>query len=319
MSASNWSWLNFYLSTDHVQTYLHKSYLKENIENAEKWSYENCYAFIYYLEHGQNYYITAEKAPISIQPVLLFYGYIQLMKACLLTTDATYPESAAVLSHGVTTRKRKKKQYQFLHDQIKIQKNGLFTHFFSKMFHVEHLENEKYSMEMLLQHIPEMNALFSDSFNRSYHYPINKEGKRLFIPLSIIDQLKMTVQHFSRFIKQILHPDNIMITDDHFILELPYNPSPISSIPLLYHYQEESFFLPKNKPLLTSNLNELMVHYLLLYNLSMICRYETEWWGDIRHHFSHHDFPFIMQFLQTTKEKIPFYISLLLHEKRVNP
>ncbi|MEH7537842.1 YaaC family protein, partial [Bacillus toyonensis] len=52
----------------------------------------------------------------------------QLFKACLLTIDPNYPESTTVLAHGVTTRKRKKQGYQFLEDEVKIQKNGLFTH-----------------------------------------------------------------------------------------------------------------------------------------------------------------------------------------------
>ena len=33
----------------------------------------------------------------------------------------------------------------------------------------------------------------------------------------------------------------------------------------------------KSKPILP----ELLIHYLLLYNLSMISRYETDWWYDL--------------------------------------
>nr|WP_250637006.1 YaaC family protein [Lentibacillus amyloliquefaciens] len=27
-------------------------------------------------------------------------------------------------------------------------------------------------------------------------------------------------------------------------------------------------------------ISEIMIHYLLLYNLSMLCRYESQWWGN---------------------------------------
>lgn len=87
-----------------------------------KKSFENCYPFIYYLEHGKNYYELYKVAPFSIQPMLLFYGISQLFKACLLTIDPNYPESTTVLAHGVTTRKRKKQGYQFLEDEVKVQK-----------------------------------------------------------------------------------------------------------------------------------------------------------------------------------------------------
>ncbi|MER2091044.1 MAG: YaaC family protein, partial [Sporosarcina sp.] len=59
------------------------SYKKLNVEDAEKKSYENSYPFIYYLEHGQSYYQLATQASLSIKPVLLFYGMVQLLKACL--------------------------------------------------------------------------------------------------------------------------------------------------------------------------------------------------------------------------------------------
>ena len=60
------------------------------------------------------------------KPMLLFYGMGQLFKACLLTIDPNYPESTSVLAHGVTTRKRKKQGYQFLEDEVKIQKNWTY-------------------------------------------------------------------------------------------------------------------------------------------------------------------------------------------------
>ncbi len=78
-----------------------------------KKSFENCYPFIYYLEHGKNYYELYKAAPFSIQPMLLFYGISQLFKACLLTIDPNYPESTTVLAHGVTTRKRKNRGINF--------------------------------------------------------------------------------------------------------------------------------------------------------------------------------------------------------------
>ena len=56
------------------------------------------------------------------------------------------------------------------------------------------------------------------------------------------------------------------------------------------------------------NFPELLIHYLLLYNLSMIARYETEWWGELTKMMPNHDYPFIDSFLQVTLEKGPFLI-----------
>lgn len=77
---------------------------------------------MYFLEHGKLYYHQAINAPMSIQPILLFYGLVHLIKACLLTIDPNYPNSTSVLAHGVSTRKLKKQQYLFFQDEVKIQK-----------------------------------------------------------------------------------------------------------------------------------------------------------------------------------------------------
>src|SRR5699024_6517791 len=52
-------------------------------------------------------------------------------------------------------------------------------------------------------------------------------------------------------------------------------------------------------------LPELLIHFLLLYNLSMICRYETEWWNELFHFSSGDDLPFIETFLRLTAKKVP--------------
>lgn len=123
---------SIFRSADVAQRFLLQCYKQQQREDAVQRSYTNCYPFLYYLEHGQNFYAAARQSPLSIKPVLLFYGMVQLIKACLLTVDPDYPESTSVLAHGVSTRKRKKQGYEFLDDEVKIQKNGLFTHFSEK-------------------------------------------------------------------------------------------------------------------------------------------------------------------------------------------
>ncbi|MGG6433042.1 YaaC family protein [Anoxybacillus sp. D401a] len=228
-------WEVFY-SSNFVHQFLLERYKQEGREDAEKKSYNNCYPFMYYLQHGKKFYDTAREAPLAIKPVLLFYGNVQLLKACLLTIHPDYPESSSVLAHGVSTRKRKKQNYDFFKDEVKIQKHGLFTYFSEKMFHVKHVYGEKFSMEQLLRQIEELSPLFDLYFKQQ-----NEQNKHI---------------------------------------------------------------------------HEIVAHYLLLYNLSMICRYETEWWYDLLHSYSNDAYPFIVQFLDVTEWKIPSYLyRYLLHSK----
>ena len=308
-----------------TQHLLHTCYKKLGVEDAEKKSYENSYPFIYYLEHGQSYYQLASQASLSIKPVLLFYGMVQLLKACLLTVDPQYPESTSVLAHGVSTRKRKKQGYEFLQDEVKVQKNGLFTHFSDKMFHVKHFEAEKFAMDRLLKNIPELNNLFLLHYQKEPSIKAIEAPKQpLCLPIGLLDAFHMTLGRFENYIKETL-PDLILKPEhdnqEHksqitFMLESGTNLAPLNCSPLLYHMYEESYYFPKDREQIMI-FPEVMVHYLLLYNLSMISRYETEWWSELLHSYSSNDYPFIQQFISVTSDKIPYLLYQFLKEKIV--
>ncbi len=217
--------LSVFFSVPYTQQFLYHCYEKKQHPAARKKSYENCPRFISYIEHGQLYLQDAEKGSIQTKPLLQFYGIVQLLKACILIVDPDYPSNSIVLAHGVSTRKRKKNGYQFIHDEIRIQKNGLFPHAAKTMFSTMFDANKKFSMNELLTDIPETASLIE-------FYTNNKST--------------------------ILAP---------------------------------------------TNLNELLTNYLLLYNLSMICRYETEWWSELLKQMPHFDYVLIQEFLSISPKK----------------
>ncbi|KFN04133.1 hypothetical protein D0U04_29235 [Bacillus clarus] len=320
-TSYTWQQLSFFFSSQNVQRYLTRRYEKLPIQNAEKKGFENCYPFIYYLKHGKSYYELYQTAPFSIQPMLLFYGISQLFKACLLTIDPNYPESTTVLAHGVTTRKRKKQGYQFLEDEVKIQKSGLFTHIAQQLFHMKHLESEKFNMLELMERIPELQNLFQYSQKGQTLYKIDSLNKNeISFPINMLDRLHMTKERFSRYIETACkHLSVQFIPDKSNAFNLLFSASidswnPLYSTPFSYNHHTNAYYWPITndprdyKPLLP----ELLIHYLLLYNLSMISRYETDWWYDLLGSYAAEDYPFIYQFLSISAQKIPYYISLFL-------
>lgn len=313
-----WQKLSFFLSSTHTQHYLTHCYKKLGNTNTEKKSFENCYSFIYHLEHGKNYYQLCNTAPISIKPVLLFYGMSQLLKACLLTVDPNYPESTSVLAHGVTTRKRKKQNYQFIDDEVKIQKHGLFTHVAERMFHVKHLEGEKYTMEGLMQRVAELADLFRQSKRKNNIFQLKEVTENIFtFPTHILDTFHMTKERFIRYMEGIGKDLNVQYTnfkesDSHLYFSASIKEwNPLYSSPLTYNHYTDTYYLAASNETVPV-LPELLIHYLLLYNLSMISRYETDWWYDLLGGYASEDYPFIFQFLAITAEKVPYYIYLYL-------
>jgi hypothetical protein len=302
---NGWKDYSFLFSAENTQAFLKNKYLKQHIENPEQKAFENCYAFIYYLEHGQVYYKQAESSPLIIKPILLFYGLVHLLKACILTINPFYPENTSVLAHGVTTRKRKKQNYQFFQDEIKFQKNGLFPYMSETLFHMEQLEGDKLSMGDLLQMLPELDNLFGRLEGMKNFVKVPVRDNQFIIPEKLLDHFHMSDNRLKEFLTS-KYKDLFLFSDEG--LTFTFGDSPFRRpSPIKYQLEDKYFAFPLHKHDYF-HLPELLVHYLLLYNLSMIARYETEWWGELTKMMPTKDYPFITTFLDLTIEKGPFLI-----------
>lgn len=293
-----------------AQNYLLECYKQLDDIDAERKSYENCNVFMYCLNHGMEYYRAGVKVDILLKPVMYFYGMAHLLKACLLVHRPDYPESTSVLAHGVSTRKRKKKDYNFLEDEVKIQFKGLFPYFSEHLFHINKLPFEKITMNALLRLLPELIPYY-DLEQKTSLVKIGKIGEHnLSIPTLLCDHYHMTenalLKKISAFIPTILdsrqEAGNIKV-----ILKDPlsYTISPFQMD------MKENLYLPTDREMFFP-ISEVMIHYLLLYNLSMLSRYEAEWWGELLATKPDKDYPFISSFLDITQVKIPNIISSYL-------
>jgi hypothetical protein len=310
-----WNNYSIFFSAEHSQQMLKKIYDRLQIENADQKSFENCYPFMYYLEHAKTYYDQAQISPLLIQPILTFYGFAHLIKACILTIQPSYPENTSVLAHGVSTRKRKKQQYQFFQDEVKIQKHGLFPFMAEKMFHMEHLEGEKANMEELLKLIPELNNLFTSFDGGPVFINVKRTNQHFTFSDKILDYYHMTDNRFQEYFKskaqlpvQFLEKKN-----NEFVLSMQMDKEK-DILPLRYNLEDGTFHLSIIKSE-WQHYPEILIHYLLLYNLSMIARYETEWWSELVKMMPNKDYPFICSFLNIALNKGPFLVFQYLENQ----
>lgn len=297
-------------SQSSTQRYLYNCYRHLEIDDAERKSYENCNTFMYCLDHGIQYYKAGEKLDMLIKPVMLFYGMTHLLKASLLTCRPEYPESTTVLAHGVSTRKRKRKNYSFLEDEVKVQHHGLFPYFSEHLFDLKPLSFEKISMMSLLRLIPELNTFFHFGNKRNLIPIGNHEGIRLEIPKQLCDDYHLTEKALLNRLTPFL-PD-VKKSDSNTEMIMLNLEEPIKGEAGPFRIaMDKTIYLPTKRELFFP-ISEIMIHYLLLYNLSMLSRYEAEWWGELITTKPDLDFPFISRFLMITQEKIPYLIGKLL-------
>ncbi|KUP03910.1 hypothetical protein Q75_17375 [Bacillus coahuilensis p1.1.43] len=298
-----------YYASSSTQRFLKKIYNQRGVEKYESKSYDNSYPFIYYLEQGEMYYDQFSKAPLALKPLLLYYGYVQLLKAILLTVDPIYPQSSSVLAHGVSTRKRKKQHYSFLEDEVKIQKHGLYPHLAKEIFNITLTEGEKYTMESLLSHVPELTLLFQFHLKKEPLLRVEQTESNYLVSERILDHLHMTHDRF----KSYLENRNPFINweQDNTLLFTHLHPVTKESLPLRYHLENQALYIPTSRSDVEA-IPELLIHLLILYNLSMISRYETEWWSELIKTTPTEDYSFIQAFLEVSYHKTPHFIEQVL-------
>ncbi|MBM7588389.1 hypothetical protein JOC86_005002 [Bacillus pakistanensis] len=304
-----WSYLKLFQSADYSKKFLNVCYSKQQIKEPDSSSFNNCYSFMYYLEQGELYLKESLHTPLSIKPILIFYGYVHLIKACVLTVDPKYPETTSVLAHGVTTRKRKKQQYSFLKDEVKIQRNGLFSHFTNKMFHVKHMESEKFKMEELLSQIPELAEAFYYLLDKNHLIELGNNN-RIILPNNLINHFHMSDDLLKQYLTEKMGEKVIWLRSN----EIQLTNHGFEAPPIRFNLKKHSYFFSiyRNNAFL---LPEPIIYYLTLYNLSMIARYEIEWWMELLKSTPNEDFPIIDQFVSVVYNKIPYFITSFLKAK----
>ncbi|MFD1019398.1 YaaC family protein [Thalassobacillus hwangdonensis] len=303
------TFLTYLKSLPHARSFLQECYKKQGMEEAEATAYKNSERFCYFLEHGLHYIETGMSSPLSVKPVLFFYGLGHLLKASLLIKDPEYPPSSKVLAHGLSTRKRKKQNYSFLQDEVKVQPQGLFTYTGSHLFQLKS-SFQKANMDQLLQLIPEMAPLYQWRGERKL-LPVGKEGKTTIL----LDLAAWNAFHLSeRKIKRRFAGFNVTTSEkkgDILHIELE-SPLPLHQSAPFYFSEEEKTFYMATSPDAEDHLEEVLIHYMVLYNLSMIARYEVEWWMDVQYMRDTEDYAFIIHFLDITAQKITTLIAYWL-------
>lgn len=308
---------NFYTYLQSQQTardYLYECYRSLEGVDAQIKSFENCNKLIYYLDHGIRFYENGKQMETLMQPLIFFYGMVHLLKAALLTVRPDYPESTAILAHGVSSRKRKKKGYTFWDDEVKIQHNGLFPYFSEHLFSIHKPPFEKIKMSQLLPLIPEMAPMLHFHHMENMVKIAEMGAMRLQFPVLLLDNFHLTANAFIKRIKPYLPSISRTETKAGFmIIDLTAPFEPANDSPFFTDTENRANYFPVQRENFLP-ISEIMVHYLLLYNLSMLCRYESEWWGDLLAVKPDKDYPFIKHFLTITAEKVPRAIGKFLFE-----
>ena len=345
-----WNTFVYFESEPITKEFLEKIYIKNGYEDAFKFAFSNTSKFIYFIKQSKEYFHSAENSNILVKPLLIYYGMMNLIKAIVLTKDPDYPRNSGVLRHGITTRKLKKSNYSFRDDEIKIQKEGLLPHFYSLVTNhpSAKIEGNKYQIKELISLLPELQTSYQRIFQQQLLYPIefstenydkktqtlrirvpkrvlqffNQDKKKFCRELNLYNQKKEFTfslyentdqpnnQHYSSLSEEAICIDYLIKQEN--IKELSqYN---IFQNPMIIQDFKGNYYI---KPIIDTKLilPELMIYYMIMFNLGMLCRYETELWGDIIFSFTSEDMYIINEFINISLRKFPnLVLNILFNE-----
>jgi len=328
-----WDTFVYFESEPTTKQFLENIYKNSGFKDSHKYAYQNTSKLIYFIKQAKEYFHSANNSNILVKPLLIYYGMMSLIKTVILTKDPIYPSNTGVLRHGITTRKLKKQNYQFHEDEVKIQKEGLLPWFYSLITNnsIDKIEGNKYKIQELLSLIPELH----DSYKRLYedeliHLILDLKQTNLNqISFSLPKTILKYYQHsITLFLNELnnstdskesvfhLESDNGEFVRFTWISSTPISleqPNVFNNLMIVQDYKGRYYLRPYKESRLL--LPDIMVDYMLMYNLGMLCRYDTELWGEIIFSFASEDMYIINEFLNTTQRKFPNLILNILFDQ----
>ncbi|MGD8192603.1 YaaC family protein [Brevibacillus ginsengisoli] len=315
------SWKDYrYLETEPTaRKFLCHQYQLQQIAHPDRHAFHQSNRFLYTIKQARAYYQAAQGADLLIKPLLLFYGCINLLKALLISQDPLYPQNTRMLQHGASTRKIKRNPYSLLEDEVRPQKEGLFSVLAIK-FPLP-IMSDRYTVHQLFSYLPEMHQDLNRLVEKRYWHKVSLGASHdryvLTFPKVENGMLLYSSETFLDLLNRLLPEDIPARFEDKDLQD--YSTSATKTVSfdpvLLPHLTRHPLFSKHAENLYFWNhstddppLPKWATHYLLLYLLGMLCRYETAWWGELVLSHSYAEIYLVEQFLRTHEIEFPQYI-----------
>lgn len=335
IEACIWERYRYWENESLVYQQLKDKYRLQHVDHPERASFQNTQSLISYVRQARAFLGRSRPIDRWVDPLCFYYGMMSLLKALILTVDIDYPSHTAILRHGLSTRKRKKSQYQFLQDEIKIQKEGLLPHLLHRL-NASIPVGTTYRPIELIGMIPELQSDYRYITGNRTLFPVRihssptcqkNAGMLISLEQQILDDFHRPIWRLTEYLNQAQSESRFEIestpSSNRLFLRW-YHPSVNHVLNWEYGFRHPYFFenskgdyflwLGNNHPT-TQPIPEWTVHYLLLFLMSMLCRYDAPLWDEL--HYSTKEAVLIQPLLQVVKRKFPHLILQILNGEKI--
>ncbi|WP_067934509.1 YaaC family protein [Alicyclobacillus kakegawensis] len=217
-----------------------------------------------------------ESIRIELAPLLRYYEWLHWLKALLYLFDLEFPRSTAVLQHGLSVRRQKRRDYRWLLETVTVHKDGVLQECVRLLLPGGRLEN-RLIVGDLLGSLPGLSAVMKQFYKPFVHvFELRPaEGGWWLIEREIAASHSLTVgEWLNRYQSGPTVPPCAPrpAVDPPGLLHVP---APRADHPMRREFGGRVFLLDGNRH------PEWMAHYGILYSLSSLCRYNPVEWSDI--------------------------------------
>jgi hypothetical protein len=298
-----WSRLSFFESEYNSKEFLKKfSLADDDLGNLAR-------NLAFTMRTAREYYEAADRTTILTQPLLVFYGMTALAKTLFMSTHGKKSPST---KHGL--QKVKEWTGAFAELSVDISKDGTFPQFHG-CYSKENFYKLTFSMKELMSLVPEVKVEFETVYNeKSRAVRILKNGRSVHVVDSELNRyVDLAKQIFSiPGVNETYLPHAQEIGNKLILHYSGINPQ--AKDPAMRAVTgEEYLVLPLNRNGNNVSVPEMSIHFLIMYLLGMLSRYQPEEWGEIIKGEETGEIYIVRKFLETTTRKFP---NLVLNELR---
>ena len=258
---------------------------------------------------AREYYEAADQVTILTHPLLVFYGMTALAKTLFISTHGKKSPSTR---HGL--QKIKEWSGTFAELSVSIPKEGTFPQFHG-CYSKQDLYKMIFSIKELMSLVPEIKVEFETVYNeksQALRILRNPDG------VHVVDsELSSYVDLANRIftipgVNETYMPHAQEIGNKLILYYSRINPQ--AEDPVIRAVSgEEYLVLPLKRDESNVSVPELSAHFLIMYLLGMLSRYQPEEWGEIIKGEETGEIYIVRKFLETTTRKFP---NLVLNELR---
>lgn len=317
---------NLYLLLENettVRQFLQEKYRERARENPKRDAFRAAHPLIYHIKQARSLYRAARDSEWIIRPLLAYYGLMNLAKAWAISEDPDYPRTASVLKHGLSTRKRKPASFSLFREEVRVQREGLFPLMVMLAGEGERT-GERWTMQTMFSMLPDLQDSYRQLFRDVSLFPVAwTEGEQgwMVVEETVLDRLHLTAAGIAQTLERYRYPDGLSFSAKESYVHnskvyiKTFQPQSLQTHPWIREDVGGHCYLYINHNRPDWVPIEILVHYLLLFSLSMLCRYDTPLWGEMIYGLGSEEMVLIQEFLQLTQRKSPQLILEALFEE----